>query len=143
MNKIFRISLAFLAGLALFASCEKPVVPVGGDVAVQDFSVPQGLQLKVGQSGTFRVELSPEDADELAEQCSGIQSRIQDGAMSFNEAFDELYGKSEGWAEVARFQSGRLFLLTGILECSPDDEQCEHHTDFGEDQFLVFETGFR
>ena len=48
------------------------------------------------------------DADELARQCSGIQSRIQDGEMSFNEAFDELYGKSEGWAEVARFQSSRL-----------------------------------
>ena len=54
----------FLA-VCVLASCEKPVVPVGGgEIAVQDFSVPEVLQLQVGDKGSYQVLLSPEDATE-------------------------------------------------------------------------------
>ena len=64
MKRFVSFSLIALFLFSLFTSCEKPVVPVGGDVPVKDFSVPEGLQLKVGDAGTFQVMLSPEDATE-------------------------------------------------------------------------------
>lgn len=113
MNKIFRFSLAFLAGLALFASCEKPVVPVGGDVAVQDFSVPQGLQLKVGQSGTFRVELSPEDATE-----DKIISLISSDEAVLKVSFDRLVISYEAVGEGTATVSVRIGGVTKTFSVS-------------------------
>lgn len=65
MKRFFHFITAFALAYFSLLSCEKPVVPVaGGEVPVKDFSVPQGLQLYVGDKGSYQVLLSPEDATE-------------------------------------------------------------------------------
>ena len=51
--------------------------------------------------------------DELTAQSSEVQARIDNGELSFNEAFEEAYGSSRSWNAVAEFQTASLEELEG------------------------------
>ena len=56
------------------------------------------------------------DPQELASACAHVQARLDEGAITFNDAFDAVYAGSASWQEIARFQHASI------------DELKEQHT---------------
>lgn len=52
-----------------------------------------------------------QDPGQLAGACTQIQGRIASGELSYNQAYEELYGKSEAWQKLDEVQASDFSLL--------------------------------
>ena len=81
-----------------------------------------------------------QDPDLLAQTCAGIQRRVNSGELSYNQAFEELYGKSPAWqrlndvqvtnfagldCEHRRNETAQHRVVGLVVETRPDTLSCE------------------
>ena len=66
---------------------------------------PQAREVAKGIAQRYRAVGIANDPDERAREVADVQALVNDGACSFNQAIDQLYGHSLSWRQAAQWQT--------------------------------------
>ena len=95
--------------------CEKPVIDVEGDKVVESVSMPESLNLRVGQSGSFEVVFRPADARDarIVSLTSSDESVLKVSYVDFTVSYEALsVGESSVSVKVGSVTKSVLVVVT-------------------------------